>query len=344
MRNTVVVKQNMFTPAEQGESRCVIPGPTSAERRTFLELDGVGSGVRIYVNDELAGVETGAGFLNVKVSRFLKEGSNVVRLTGIVGEMRIVEKDPVYFERGGLYIKYLEKVNRVMISGEVRNDSAVAVAGRITLASPLFEDTVWECTLQPGVYHFARTIALNDHEKWDVDSPVLYDISAIAETALSSDTETVPFGVRSLRFEPDGFYLNGTRRELNGVVLRDMPDESLPARLRENGVDVIRLTGSPASQRFLSLCDQTGLLVMADIFDRIPADGERDAVISDIVKRDRIHPAIILWNMDPEKRTAEIVQYDSSRPFTAGLSGGNDLRSTGETALPPPAEIVVRTQ
>jgi beta-galactosidase len=171
---------------------------------------------------------------------------------------------------------------------------------------------------------------------WSPESPLLYALkSRLLRGTAVADQITTPFGIRTLRVDADkGFSLNGTATKLKGVCIHHeagclgaaVPDKVLERRLRilkEIGVNAIRTSHNPPAPELLELCDRLGFLVMDEAFDEFtPAknkwvagrnQGEpsrsgyaelfeqwsvRD--ISDMVRRDRNHPCIVLWSIGNE--------------------------------------------
>lgn len=91
------------------------------------------------------------------------------------------------------------------------------------------------------------------------------------------DEKSLRFGFRTVRFENDGFYLNGQRIKLRGLnrhqsyayVGYAMPKsvQELDAEILKNelGVNAVRTSHYPQSQHFISRCDELGLLVFTEI-------------------------------------------------------------------------------
>ena len=179
-------------------------------------------------------------------------------------------------------------------------------------------------------------IVIPNPQLWSIDSPKLYLLrSRVSIGSNVVDETTTPFGIRSIRFDPDkGFFLNGAPLKLKGVCVHHeagclgaaVPVKVWERRLRtlkELGVNAIRTSHNPPAPEFLDLCDRLGLLVMDEAFDEFtPAknkwvtgrnDGQPSRFgyaedfadwsvldISDMVRRDRNHPSIILWSIGNE--------------------------------------------
>ena len=209
-----------------------------------------------------------------------------------------------------------------------------------------------------------QQIRLAGPQLWSTDSPVLYSVKSRLTTAAGVVDETLtPLGVRALRFDPDkGFFLNEKSIKLKGVCIHHeagclgaaVPEKVLERRLRilkELGVNAIRTSHNPPAPELLDLCDRLGLLVMDEAFDEFtPAknkwvmgrnNGEPSRFgyaelfehwsvidLSDMVRRDRNHPSVIMWSIGNE------IDYRND-PFTHPVLG-NEFRPAN-----PPAQDLV---
>jgi beta-galactosidase len=210
-----------------------------------------------------------------------------------------------------------------------------------------------------------QDIRIGRPQLWSLQSPALYTLRSrvlMGETAV--DEVTTPFGIRTLRFDPDeGFFLNGTPLKLKGVCLHHdagslgaaVPLKVLERQLqlmKELGANAVRTSHNPPAPELLDLCDRMGFLVQDEAFDEFtppknkwvqgrnvaePARfgyGEIFAQwsvedISDMVRRDRNHPCIIMWSIGNE------IDYPND-PFSHPVLG-NRYRPQH-----PPAENLVK--
>jgi beta-galactosidase len=200
---------------------------------------------------------------------------------------------------------------------------------------------------------------------WSPNTPKLYTLRSrlTAAGTTSADETTTPFGIRTLRFDPDaGFFLNGVPMKFKGVCIHHdagclgaaVPDKVLERRLqvlKELGVNAIRTSHNPPAPELLDLCDRLGFLVMDEAFDEFtPAknkwvtgrnNGEPSRFgyadmfeqwsvtdFSDMVRRDRNHPSVIMWSIGNE------IDYRND-PFTHPILGGDYHRAN------PPAQNLV---
>lgn len=133
------------------------------------------------------------------------------------------------------------------------------------------------------------------------------------------DQVDTPFGIRDVRFDADkGFFLNGKGMKLRGMCLHQdvgslgvaVPDGVWERRLRalkEIGCNAVRCSHNPPSPEFLTICDTLGLLVIDEAFDKWKSGyyapffdqcAEKD--ITDMIRRDRNHPSVIVWSIGNE--------------------------------------------
>jgi beta-galactosidase len=173
-------------------------------------------------------------------------------------------------------------------------------------------------------------------ELWSPAAPALYTLkSGVKLDGQVADGTETPFGIRTAAFDADrGFFLNGVPTKLKGVCIHHdagplgaaVPEKVLERRLKllkEIGVNAIRTSHNPPDPELLDLCDRLGFLVMDEAFDEFTpgknkwVTGLNDGVpsrfgyaemfaqwsvrdLSDMVRRDRNHPAIILWSIGNE--------------------------------------------
>jgi beta-galactosidase len=179
--------------------------------------------------------------------------------------------------------------------------------------------------------------------------------------AILMDTYETPFGIRTLKFDPnEGFSINGQHVKLNGVC--DHHDlgalgsavnyRALERQLQmlvEMGCNAIRTSHNPPTPELLELADRMGIMIMDETFDvwmsqktqldyhLVYADWhEQDTRM--LVRRDRNHPSVILWSIGNEigeqgqgekgaamaKELSDIVhEEDPTRLTTAAMNSAN---------------------
>ena len=171
---------------------------------------------------------------------------------------------------------------------------------------------------------------VDNPQLWDIDTPRLYTLTAqLYAGGKKVDEINEKFGFRTAEFTVDkGFLLNGRQVKLKGFCLHQddaslgsaLPYRSMERKLqifKDFGVNAIRCSHNQPAPEFLDLCDELGLLVIDEAFDKWKSgyyaeyfDEWWQADLENMLVRDRNHPSIILWSIGNELQEA--------------WSGGND--------------------
>ena len=228
------------------------------------------------------------------------------------------------------------------------------------------------------------TLTVKDPLLWDAASPNLYRVKAKVRKLGIYTTHFVPgedvtvdeaeavFGIRTVTADPvHGLRINGKTVKLKGGCLHHdnglLGSVSLPGseerkvrKLKSIGFNAIRTAHNPPSAALIECCDRLGMYVFDEAFDAwgigkrggdyhqfFETDWEKD--LTAFVKRDRIHPSVILWstgNEIPERaglgdgygkatKIAERIRsLDGTRPVSNGIcslwSGLDDKLAIGQ--------------
>lgn len=159
---------------------------------------------------------------------------------------------------------------------------------------------------------------------WSPPDPVLYTSRVrLLEDEQVVDESPVRFGFRRVEVGSGGILLNGEQLFLTGFnrhedsAQRGMCTDLDAARedfekMKEAGANFVRLCHYPHSAGELDLCDELGLLVMAEIplYWWGGSEGEQGAAggklgaakrqLLSMMRRDYNHPSIILWSVSNE--------------------------------------------
>jgi beta-galactosidase len=319
-------------------------GAIPKDRAVWLEFDGVMAEPQVFIN----GVKAGGwdyGYMSFRIdatAHWRPDARNVVAVradttrhgsrwypgAGIYRDVRLVAADPVHLAPGGTSIVTPEigedeatvQVNaRVVNAG--RDKSNVDVLIRIL--DPRHEEVARSriAAMEPvGVA--GATLRIANPRRWDVEAPSLYtaEISVVRDGRVIDRAET-RFGVRSFAFTPDdGFRLNGRRLQLKGVCLhhdlgpvgaafhRDAAERQLRI-MKDMGVNAIRTSHNPPAPGLLDLCDEMGLVVIDEMFDKWDATADRHGEEFEpffarqagaLIDRDRNHPCVVAWSIGNE--------------------------------------------
>lgn len=169
-----------------------------------------------------------------------------------------------------------------------------------------------------------QTIKLKNPELWSTDRPYIYKVRTQVKVGSKVvDEYTTTTGVRTFNFDPQkGFSLNGKSMKINGVCQHhDMGclgaavnEDALYRQLRmlrDMGANAVRCSHNPPAPELLNMCDTMGLIVMDESFDmwhrrKTKNDYARffdkwaGRDLTDLVRRDRNHPSILMWSIGNE--------------------------------------------
>ncbi len=203
-------------------------------------------------------------------------------------------------------------------------------------------------------------LRLTDAHLWSCETPYLYKLRVRLHRTDGSVADEIeePFGVRTLEFSPEfGMKLNGKKVLLKGIAnhhtLGALGAAAYPRALEKRiqllkafGFNHIRTSHNPYSESLLRLCDQYGILVVDELYDKWLdryAGGRRPWTelwqhdIPEFIKRDRNHPSVVVWSLGNELQTywdlpfadwgvtaykmqRELLhRYDATRPVTVAM-------------------------
>ena len=307
--------------------------------RCYLEFDGVMARPSVFVNGvNVGGWDYGYMSFRVDATGAAKVGENVLRVTADTTEMK-----SRWYPGAGLYrsVRLVFARRGEAVPGSVVAETVSLTDKRATVRL--------SCDLVGGGRH-EETRTLDSPRRWDVEDPFLYSFDVCGQT--------VRHGLRTAVFTADdGFHLNGRRVQLKGVNLhsdlgplgmafdRDAAERQLRI-MKDMGVNALRTSHNPPAPQVLDLCDELGIVVWDECFDKWnatagmrPYENVDDYLVRNLralVMRDRNHPSVVVWsignemrlegespdgNVTPErvKRLADAVRsLDATRPVAAG--------------------------
>lgn len=176
------------------------------------------------------------------------------------------------------------------------------------------------------------TITLEGAQLWSCDRPYLYtaEVTLYDKEGRVADKTREHFGMRTIELSPQhGLLLNGKKVLLKGYAnhhtLGALGAAAYPRAIEQQiltmkrfGFNHIRTSHNPYSEDLLRLCDQYGILVVDELYDKWNAQftgGRGDFLslwqknIPEWVKRDRNHPSVVLWSLGNE------LQHHANMPF-----------------------------
>lgn len=197
---------------------------------------------------------------------------------------------------------------------------------------------------------------------WTPSTPTLYNllVRVLDKEGNVIDGYRRRIGIRSIEFKgKDGFFLNGrpygkpligANRHQDFAVVGNAVANSIHWRdakkLKDVGMEIIRNAHCPQDPAFMDACDELGLFVIVNtpgwqFWNDAPEFAQR--VYSDIrnvVRRDRNHPSVWLWEpilnetwypADFAKNTRDIVDAEYPYPY---CYSGSDSEARGHENFP----------
>lgn len=293
---------------------------------------------------------------------------------GLYRDVNLILKDSISIARHGVYIRtpevsetsasvaiqvevegFRNKKNQLEIIAAIYAPDGKLVSETKTLAPTGIKKRTDEVPLP-----IAQIAA---PQLWDCETPGLYKavITLVLDGKIIDRIEE-RFGIRSIAFSKErGFELNGKKVFLKGIANHgDLGAVGVAAHetaisrqldiLKRFGFNHIRTAHNPYSEAFLRLCDEKGILVVDELYDkwsnknfwpgRLPWTELWYRNVPEWIRRDRNHPSVIMWSFGNELQTREDYagyqtgdwgittyrllnvlskRYDSTRPTTVAM-------------------------
>ena len=375
--------------------------PTSWQgKRVLLDFEGIMLVGDVWLNGTFIG-KTDYGYLGFEadITRLLKPGQpNVIAVRadtrnpmssrwytggGLFRDVHVITTDPqLYFNRHPLYITTTDNhtlhITTFITCNERGMRSIPATVrildreGRVVIEQKA--DLSTRSGKRIGEFQLPD-IELPDAHLWNLDDPYLYTAEVTIRHADGSVADCVSsrFGVRTIEYGPAfGFKLNGKKVIFKGIAnhhtLGALGAAAYPRAiekriqlLKEFGFNHIRTSHNPYSDDLLDLCDQYGILVVDELYDkwlkqysgdRIPWTELWQHDIPEWIRRDRNHPCVVMWSLGNELQTYPslpfadwgvtpyrmqkplLQRYDETRPITVAMHPRG--RSQETDSLPAP--------
>ena len=180
-------------------------------------------------------------------------------------------------------------------------------------------------TVAPVQNRTAKAVFILENARlWDgLEDPCLYTVTARLD---NGETQSVRFGCRKFEIDPQrGFLLNGREYPLRGVsrhqdrkgvgvaITKEMMEEDL-ALILEMGANTIRLAHYQHAQAFYDLCDETGVVIWAEIpyITMHMRNGRANTLtqMEELIVQNYNHPCIAVWGLSNEITAASPVSEE----------------------------------
>lgn len=320
------------------------------DRDYLLEFGAAAATARVWLNGiYLARHDGGYSRFRVRVTDAIREGENdlIVACDNSRND-RVYPQNADFTFYGGIY----RKVRLLEVSRD-RFDMETCGGDGIRVTSAVNGDGSADVRVETWITgHGEVRVTLGRETKSGTDvsfrlpsphlwngrkDPFLYTVKAVlVNDRQVSDEVSVRFGIRTFSVDPnEGFFLNGAPYPLRGAAKhQDRPGKgSAVSRedlkedidlILEAGFTTVRLAHYQHDQYTYDLCDETGLIVWAEIpYISEHLDGAEDnarSQMKELITQCGNHPSIVCWGLSNEITMA---RGDNPRilPFHRELNG-----------------------
>ena len=365
-----------YLPTGVGCYRKVFEVPAQWEGKHIeIEFDGVSRNSTLWLNGHLIGNHfSGYTSFSYDISDYLRygdEGKNVLFMkvdardyegwwyegAGIYRHVWLTVTDQLHVAKWGTYITSQVEDGSAKVKIETTIDNRGPLPDAGTLLTEIYgpdgekagearSDFDAEAS---GTALVTQYVEVQNPALWDIDSPNLYK----AVTTILWDGEVVDdygttFGIRTIYFDKNGFFLNGKKVLIKGTcnhqdfagigsALPDSINEYKIRSLKDMGSNAYRSSHHPATPSLLDACDRLGMLVM-DENRKLDSSPRGIEDLKSLILRDRNHPSVVLWCLDNEEvilgtKTGKRIEQtlrrtvnklDPTRPTTVAMNHGWD--------------------
>ncbi len=247
---------------------------------------------------------------------------------GIWQSVQLIISDPIYIDT--IFVEPVVAESKAVVHVEIHNttynESQVVISFSI---NELDNKQELEVLLQPGCSTFDISIPIENLILWELDNPYLYWVTVqVVDMQLSFyDSVSQRFGMREFTFNHDKFYLNGREIMVKAAFYEGLYPHTLSypqsadfikkemALSKEANLNMLRPWRKPQPPIVYDIADEMGVLFVGAMavecmnFYPLSSPYMEERIkreFSSMVKRDRNHPSIVIWEAFNEIHRLEL--------------------------------------
>lgn len=250
---------------------------------------------------------------------------------GIIRSIGLEASDPLYLADVAVQAEPTGTGGVLRVEAQVENGRGVQVVARVRVhvtgntapvPAAFASDPAVLGAGQSGTLMAACTV--QSVQAWTPESPNLYEVTVDLWTeAGCADSQAIRTGFRRVEAKAGRLLLNGRPVYLTGFNRHeDSPSTDAAvdldraradlAEIKAAGANFLRLCHYPHDPGELDLCDELGLLAMAELplywwgageesAAHVPAQlAAAEAQLEEMIRRDRNHPSVVSWSVSNE--------------------------------------------
>jgi beta-galactosidase len=290
-----------------------------------LNFDGIYENSTIWVNGkEAGGRKYGYSSFTLDITDFIHKGDNLI-LVKVDNSSFGTDR---WYSGAGIYrtVKLIQLNKKNLNPEEIQVKTAIdGNKGLITImtgTSSLVKACIYNENI--SITDESKTgmisIEIPNAKLWSPEEPNLYNLElSLVEGNQVVDTYEMKIGVKEIKMVPgEGMYLNGKITKIKGLCVHQeagclgiaVPPEIWRDRLlkfKAIGCNAIRTAHHIFASEIPALCDEIGLLLYEEAFDKwtggsygryFKTEWQKD--LECMVKRDRNHACIFMWGVGNE--------------------------------------------
>jgi len=290
-----------------------------------LQFDGVYENSTVWVNGhEAGGQKYGYSRFTLDITDYIVQGENLI-LVKVDNTSFPADR---WYSGAGIYrtVKLLElhknhlKPEEIFVKSIVSGDTGIVTIETGTASFVKASITNGSQSVTGESDNGTIRIEIPQVKLWSPDEPNLYQVQlTLLDGSEITDVYTLRIGVRTIEMiAGKGMFINGQPIKIKGFCIhQDAGSVGIAAKpeiwkdrliqFKAMGCNAIRPSHHIPASELLDLCDELGLLVYEESFDKWTGgayrrywetEWQRD--LACMVRRDRNHPSIFMWGVGNE--------------------------------------------